>query len=223
MRTRRGRRPGETRFKLFTAATFYCPTARITAMDIPHDAGDVRLLDRQVVDTLAVIVNRAGGVQGVDPLDAWQSRKRKDDGLPLCRSAGGVPTSTPPPTTRRAGLLPRGVLVDVLRDFAGQLTPTGATLPPSGRILALLCQVIEHEALGIGMIVKGLKLRASLNLHHARIAYALMTIGADELFCLHALHHRSISCHQHVHHQKAPFSLASSVACRADGTTVARE
>jgi hypothetical protein len=43
----------------------------------------------------------------------------------------------------------------------------------------MLCQVIEHEALGIGMIVKGLKLRASLNLHHPHIPYALVAVGAD--------------------------------------------
>src|SRR5437868_12613717 len=85
-------------------------------------------------------------------------------------------------------LLPRGVLVDVLRDFAGQRTSTGATLPPCSSTLALLCQGIEHEALGIGMIVKGLKLRASLNLHHAHIPYALTAVGADQLFSLHAAH-----------------------------------
>src|SRR5205085_9375023 len=92
-------------------------------------------------------------------------------------------------SARRAHLLlPRGVLGDVLRDFAGQLTPTGTTLPPGSSTLALLCQVIEHEALGIGMIVKGMKLRASLNLHHAHIPYALLAVGADQLFSLHAAH-----------------------------------
>jgi hypothetical protein len=54
--------------------------------------------------------------------------------------------------------LPRGVLTDVLRDRAGQPTPTGTTLPPGGSPVALLCHVIEHEALGMGMVVKGLKL-----------------------------------------------------------------
>src|SRR5205085_2493945 len=121
-------------------------------------------------------------------------------------STGGVPASTPPPPTWPASLLPRGVLVDVLRDVAGQLTPTGATLPPRGSILALLCHDIEHEALGIGMIVKGLKLGTSLNLHHARIPYALMASGADELFRLHGSHHLSISFYQHACHQNAPFS-----------------
>jgi len=37
-------RPGETRFKLLTAALFYRLIARITAMDIPCDVGDVRRL-----------------------------------------------------------------------------------------------------------------------------------------------------------------------------------
>src|SRR5437764_10947624 len=89
-------------------------------------------------------------------------------------------------SARRAHLLlPRGVLVDVLGDFAGQLTPTGATLPPGGSTLALLCPVIEHELLGMGMIVKGLKLRQpGFNLHYACILYALTAVGADKLFSL---------------------------------------
>jgi dolichol-phosphate mannosyltransferase len=52
---RRRRRPGETRCKLLTAAAFYRLIARITAMDIPRDTGDFRLLDRQVVDTLVAM------------------------------------------------------------------------------------------------------------------------------------------------------------------------
>ncbi|HEY8285229.1 MAG TPA: glycosyltransferase family 2 protein [Chloroflexota bacterium] len=48
----RRKRPGETRFKLLTAALFYQLITRITSMDLPRDAGDFRLLDRKVVDTL---------------------------------------------------------------------------------------------------------------------------------------------------------------------------
>jgi dolichol-phosphate mannosyltransferase len=48
----RAKRPGETRFKLFTAAAFYRVIRRITTMDLPRDTGDFRLLDRKVVDTL---------------------------------------------------------------------------------------------------------------------------------------------------------------------------
>ncbi len=48
----RNKRSGETRFKLLTAAAFYRLIARITSMDLPHNTGDFRLLDRRVVDTL---------------------------------------------------------------------------------------------------------------------------------------------------------------------------
>src|SRR5205823_467255 len=86
-------------------------------------------------------------------------------------------------------LLPRSVLVDVLRDLAWQRTTTGATLPPGGSTVALLCPVIEHEALCIGMIVKGMKLRqAGFNLHHACIPYVLIAVRTDESFSLHAAH-----------------------------------
>src|SRR5437763_7447182 len=129
---------------------------------------------------------------------AWLPRKRESiENLAERESAGTVENNHVDQheacprarSARRAHLLlPRGVLVDVLREFAGQLTPTGATLPPASSTLALLCQVIEHEALGIGMIVKGMKLRASLNLHHAYIPYARLAVGADQLFSLHAAH-----------------------------------
>jgi dolichol-phosphate mannosyltransferase len=51
----RRRRPGETRFKLLTAAAFYRLIACVTAMNIPRDTGDFRLLDRRVVDTLVTM------------------------------------------------------------------------------------------------------------------------------------------------------------------------
>jgi dolichol-phosphate mannosyltransferase len=48
----RARRVGETPFKLLTAALFYRLIARVTAVNIPRDTGDFRLLDRRVVDSL---------------------------------------------------------------------------------------------------------------------------------------------------------------------------
>jgi dolichol-phosphate mannosyltransferase len=51
----RARRSGETRFKLLSAALFYRLIARITAIDIPRDTGDFRLLDRRVVDALVTM------------------------------------------------------------------------------------------------------------------------------------------------------------------------
>jgi glycosyltransferase involved in cell wall biosynthesis len=42
-------RQGETRFKLATAKLFYRLLSRIAAVDIPHDTGDFRLMDRRAV------------------------------------------------------------------------------------------------------------------------------------------------------------------------------
>lgn len=45
----RAERKGETFFKLFTAHLFYALIRRLTAMDIPPNTGDFRLLDRKAV------------------------------------------------------------------------------------------------------------------------------------------------------------------------------
>jgi polyisoprenyl-phosphate glycosyltransferase len=45
-------RPGESRFKLFTARAFYRIIKRLTKIAIPPDAGDFRLMSRRVVDAL---------------------------------------------------------------------------------------------------------------------------------------------------------------------------
>ncbi len=48
----RAEREGETRFKLWTAGLFYRFIRALTDVDIPLEAGDFRLLDRQVVEEL---------------------------------------------------------------------------------------------------------------------------------------------------------------------------
>jgi dolichol-phosphate mannosyltransferase len=48
----RSTRKGETRFKLWTASLFYRLIRRLTAVDIPADTGDFRLLDRRAANTL---------------------------------------------------------------------------------------------------------------------------------------------------------------------------
>jgi len=45
-------RPGETRFKLWTARAFYRLINRLSEVPIPLDTGDFRLMDRAVVDAL---------------------------------------------------------------------------------------------------------------------------------------------------------------------------
>jgi len=48
----RSEREGETWFKLFTARLFYRLIGALTDVDIPMEAGDFRLLDRQVVEEM---------------------------------------------------------------------------------------------------------------------------------------------------------------------------
>jgi glycosyltransferase involved in cell wall biosynthesis len=64
----RAAREGETRFKLLTAALFYQLIGSITAIDIPQDTGDFRLLDRTVVDTLVTMREQHRFMRG---LSAW--------------------------------------------------------------------------------------------------------------------------------------------------------
>ena len=64
----RAHRVGETRFKLVTAAAFYRLIRRITAVDIPQDTGDFRLLDRRVVDALITMREHHRFMRG---LSAW--------------------------------------------------------------------------------------------------------------------------------------------------------
>lgn len=64
----RAKRKGETFFKLATAAAFYRLIQRITAVNIPSDTGDFRLLDRQVVDTLIKMREHHRFMRG---LSAW--------------------------------------------------------------------------------------------------------------------------------------------------------
>jgi dolichol-phosphate mannosyltransferase len=61
-------RKGETRFKLLTARLFYRLIRRLTAVDIPPDTGDFRLLDRRVVNTLVQLREHHRFMRG---LSAW--------------------------------------------------------------------------------------------------------------------------------------------------------
>ncbi len=64
----RSKRKGETKFKLMTAAIFYRLMTRITSVNIPHDTGDFRLLDRRVVDALVKMREHHRFMRG---LSAW--------------------------------------------------------------------------------------------------------------------------------------------------------
>jgi polyisoprenyl-phosphate glycosyltransferase len=64
----RTKRPGETRFKLLTAAAFYRVIERITAVHIPRNTGDFRLLDRRVVNALVTMREQHRFMRG---LSSW--------------------------------------------------------------------------------------------------------------------------------------------------------
>lgn len=64
----RSKRVGETRFKLVTAAAFYRLIERITAIQIPRDTGDFRLLDRRVVKALVAMREQHRFMRG---LSSW--------------------------------------------------------------------------------------------------------------------------------------------------------
>ena len=61
----RDERQGESRFKVATAKWFYRGIRRLTDLDIQLDAGDYRLLDRQVVDVLTSMRERHRFVRGM--------------------------------------------------------------------------------------------------------------------------------------------------------------
>jgi len=55
----------EGRFKRWTAHLFYVGLRRMTAVDIPRDVGDFRLVDRQVVDAFKAMPERDRFVRGM--------------------------------------------------------------------------------------------------------------------------------------------------------------
>jgi glycosyltransferase involved in cell wall biosynthesis len=61
-------RPGETRFKLLTARAFYALMGRLAQVPLEPNAGDFRLLDRQVVDALGELRERNRFLRG---MTAW--------------------------------------------------------------------------------------------------------------------------------------------------------
>jgi dolichol-phosphate mannosyltransferase len=78
----RTEREGESWFKLFTASLFYRLIYRITDVDIPLDAGDFRLLDREVVNVLNQMRERHRFLRG---MSAWVGFRQI--GVPYRRAA----------------------------------------------------------------------------------------------------------------------------------------
>jgi glycosyltransferase involved in cell wall biosynthesis len=66
-------REGESRFKLWSADLFYRLMARLSAVDIPRNVGDFRLVDRKVVDCFLAMPERDRFVRG---MFAWLGFKQ---------------------------------------------------------------------------------------------------------------------------------------------------
>lgn len=58
-------REGETRIKLWTAKTFYSLLRKLTAVDIPENVGDFRLVDRRALDAFLAMPERDRFVRGM--------------------------------------------------------------------------------------------------------------------------------------------------------------
>jgi dolichol-phosphate mannosyltransferase len=78
----RAEREGESWFKLFTASLFYRLISRMTDVNIPLDAGDFRLMDRQVVDVLNQMREHSRFLRG---MSAWVGFRQT--GVPYRRAA----------------------------------------------------------------------------------------------------------------------------------------
>ncbi len=61
----REKRKGESKFKLWTAALFYRVLKRLTAVEIPVDTGDFRLIDRRVLSEFRKMREHARFVRGM--------------------------------------------------------------------------------------------------------------------------------------------------------------
>jgi glycosyltransferase involved in cell wall biosynthesis len=61
-------RSGESRFKLWSAATFYRVLNRLSDVDLPENVGDFRLIDRRVADIVSELDERSLYLRG---LFAW--------------------------------------------------------------------------------------------------------------------------------------------------------
>jgi polyisoprenyl-phosphate glycosyltransferase len=66
-------REGESRFKLWSADLFYRLMAKLSAVDIPRNVGDFRLVDRKVVDCFRAMPERDRFVRG---MFAWLGFKQ---------------------------------------------------------------------------------------------------------------------------------------------------
>lgn len=71
----RTERPGETRFKRWSARWFYRVLNRLTELDVPQNAGDFRLLSRRALETLLSMPERSRFLRGMSVWIGFQQEE----------------------------------------------------------------------------------------------------------------------------------------------------
>lgn len=161
-------RPGESRFKLFTARAFYRLVNRMSDVELPLDAGDFRLLDRRVVEVLKDIREENRYMRG---LVAWVGfnqcalpyerdvRFAGETKYPLRRmlrfAADGISSFSEKPLQLAVQL---GSLITVVA-FAtaayvvvGKLTNPDSSLPGYASLMAIVLFLSGVQLLSVGIL-----------------------------------------------------------------------
>ncbi len=97
-------REGEGAFKRWTAGVFYRLLGRLTAIEIPSDVGDFRLIDRKVLQAFQAMPERDRFVRG---MFAWLGFRQTEVGFHRPERAAG---KTKYPFWKMLGLAVNGVL-----------------------------------------------------------------------------------------------------------------
>jgi glycosyltransferase involved in cell wall biosynthesis len=164
----RTRRPGESRFKLWTARAFYRLVNRLSDIDLPLDAGDFRLLDRRVVDVLKEIREENRYVRG---LVAWVGfnqcalsyerdvRFAGETKYPLRKmlrfAADGISSFSEKPLrlAAQAGVLVTAVAFAAALFIAvGKITNPSSSLPGYASLMTVLLLLTGVQLLTIGIL-----------------------------------------------------------------------
>jgi dolichol-phosphate mannosyltransferase len=161
---RRTERDGETAFKRATASAFYRVLRSLTAVDIPPDTGDFRLMDRQVVDALRRMPEQDRFVRG---MVSWVGFRQT--GVPYRREARFAGESKYPlrKMLRLAGdaIVSFSALPPRLASFAGLATLAAG--------LVTLLGLIAGVVFGFAAVTVG-----------ALALIAVLIVGGVQLLCI---------------------------------------
>ena len=137
----RSERPGESRFKLWTARVFYRLLRRFSDVDLPLDSADFRLVDRRVADVVRGMPEPHRYLRG---LFAWAGYRQTSVSYPRAERYGGE--------TKMSLARMVGFAIDAMLSFSG------APL----RIVTAIGFVMSATALAFGVLAAVLKIAGAL-------------------------------------------------------------